>query len=150
MKSRIERFEEKISPEPMSGCWLWNANARPDGYGYFWDGQKRVRAHRFSFELYRHSVNDDTHVLHRCDTPACVNPDHLFLGTDADNNADRKMKGRVFRPRGQLSGRALLTEDDVKMIRLDRRASRTVAAAFGITHTQVLYIRRRTSWAWLP
>lgn len=92
-----ERFMAKISPEPMSGCWLWDAQTNHSGYGLIWTrGRqgKAVRAHRVSYELFKGPIDDGLFVCHKCDTPQCVNPDHLFLGRDIDNIHDMVSKGR--------------------------------------------------------
>ena len=94
---RIARFVDKIAKEPNSGCWLWTGAVNTNGYGFvFWHGRFNVYAHRVSYAIH---IGDPGRlcVCHRCDTPLCVNPDHLFLGTVADNNADKILKGRQGR-----------------------------------------------------
>lgn len=90
------RFWAKV--KKGEGCWLWTASLRNKGYGAFaYRLNRRViqdRAHRFSWLLAFGPVPDGLFVLHRCDTPACVRPDHLFLGTNADNVRDMMAKGR--------------------------------------------------------
>ena len=86
-----------MQPEPMTGCHLWIGGADPDGYGVISrQGRrgKQERAHRVAYELFVGPIPDGICVLHRCDTPACVNPEHLFLGTNLDNVRDRDAKGR--------------------------------------------------------
>lgn len=97
--SRLEAFEQNCMPEPMSGCWLWlgaTFDAR-GGYGAFTHRPSKVfreRAHRSAWRLYRGDISKDDHVLHRCDNPLCVNPDHLFLGSQPTNMRDMALKGR--------------------------------------------------------
>jgi hypothetical protein len=93
-------FKAKCVPEPNTGCWLW---LQPDirggriSYGHFRIDRRPMGAHRASWLLYRGEIPAGAHVLHRCDTPSCVNPDHLFLGTHDDNMRDMAQKGRSQR-----------------------------------------------------
>lgn len=89
------RFMAHVSPEPNSGCWLWTAAISTNGYGLLSTTRSRqVRAHRFAYESMHGPIPDGLYICHRCDTPSCVNPDHLFLGTPRDNLNDAKSKGR--------------------------------------------------------
>ena len=89
----LARFDAQHIPEPNSGCWLWIGSQRR-GYGLIWDAGKQWLAHRVSWVIHSGAIPDGMHVLHKCDTPPCVNPQHLFLGTHAQNMADRDRKGR--------------------------------------------------------
>jgi HNH endonuclease len=89
----LERFEAKYMPEPNSGCWLWMGSIRGQGYAQTGVGERY--AHRFSYEHYKGKIPEGMRVLHKCDTPTCVNPDHLFLGTAKDNTHDALKKGRL-------------------------------------------------------
>jgi hypothetical protein len=93
----IEFFEKRYMPEPNTGCWLWLGDRNNRGYGYTRSFDKREMAHRFSLEkkLGRKLLNG-MNACHKCDTPACVNPDHLFEGTQADNINDAIKKGRII------------------------------------------------------
>jgi hypothetical protein len=90
-----QRIEKSSMPITESGCWIWmKALSGGNGYGITWDGQKVVRAHRASWLAFNGSIDDGLCVLHHCDTPSCVNPAHLFVGTQADNIRDCVRKGR--------------------------------------------------------
>ncbi len=117
----IERFESKFVPEPNSGCWLWvgaRSGGRHGGYGYMNVGGQMLSAHRLSWNIHYGEVPDRLFVLHRCDTPSCVNPAHLFVGTHSENMSDMVKKGRSQRVTGALCSGAKLTRDDVVKIRL--------------------------------
>lgn len=89
------RFDRKWRKDPETGCWMWTASVDGNGYGKLANGRGGWGlAHRVSWGLHREPIPDGLCVLHRCDTPACVNPEHLFLGTMGDNNRDRAGKGR--------------------------------------------------------
>lgn len=93
-----ERFEAKIEPCPMTGCWLWSANLTRWGYGTISVNGQKKPAHRVAWLLYKHSIPDGLWVLHSCDVPSCVNPAHLFIGTHADNMRDMNRKGSLPLP----------------------------------------------------
>jgi hypothetical protein len=95
------------------------------GYGRVWvPGPRQESCHRVSYELSVGAIPDGAQVLHRCDVPLCVNPDHLFVGTHADNMNDRDAKGRT--PRGEQSGRARLTENIIREVKKRRCAGESV------------------------
>lgn len=139
------RFESKFTPEPNTGCFLWIAARSRNGYGSFNIGRKARYAHRVSYELYIGEIREGMHVCHRCDQPLCVNPEHLFLGTPADNMADRDAKGR--QARGEAKASAKLTEHQVRAIRAaEGLLQRELAELFGVSQTQIGQIRRRKRW----
>jgi hypothetical protein len=110
-----QRFWSKVKIRGWLDCWTWQAYCNPLGYGRFRDAHlQKVLAHRFAYALVYGPIPDNLFVLHRCDNPSCVNPDHLWLGTIADNNADRNKKGR--QARGSHNGRSKLTRLDVMKI----------------------------------
>lgn len=88
-----ERFTEKYEIDLETGCWLWNAASHNLGYGILRINRKNVRANRLSYKLYIGNIPQGMFVCHKCDIPACVNPKHLFLGTQKDNAQDRVLKG---------------------------------------------------------
>lgn len=146
MKTRQERFDEKWMPEPFSGCWLWTAAINNTGYGYFgWGGDSSEgAAHRASWRLYKGEIPHGISVLHHCDVPACVNPEHLFLGTGADNSRDMVRKGRSTA--GVSNPNSTLTEADVLAIRSDTRTLKPIAEDYGISTSQVHRIKLNQHW----
>ena len=90
-----DRFQEGYLPEPTSGCWLWKRAINSAGYGLIGKEGKLYTAHRISWELHNGPIPEGIQVCHKCDVKYCVNPDHLFLGTQKDNMDDAVRKGRV-------------------------------------------------------
>lgn len=94
--SPFDRFMSKVSRQQSeSGCWLWMASCNQDGYGKFSINRKELGAHRASWQLMRGPIPSGELVLHHCDVPRCVNPEHLYLGSQADNMRDRLTRGRL-------------------------------------------------------
>lgn len=151
-----ERFWPKVEFEPMSGCWLWNAGAFADGYpAIMVPNPKRMeRAHRWSYEHFVGPIPDGEYVCHRCDTPLCVNPSHMFTGTNADNMRDAwsKGRGRCFAGRGMKNPNVSLTRDDVATIRREfdggvpRGWVGRTARLYGVTRGAISKIVHRRTW----
>jgi HNH endonuclease len=119
------------------GCWVWTGSRKAQdgvpraGYGEIRISRsKAVLAHRLSWELHRGPIPDGLEVMHRCDNPPCVNPDHLTLGSHAENMADMKAKGRGNGDRrgGASATGAKLTEAQVREIRSERAAGVEIQA----------------------
>jgi hypothetical protein len=158
----IARFWAKV--KRTQGCWLWSASKRSKGYGAFvWaDGSGHVvqgRAHRFAWELANGPIPVGACVLHRCDTPACVRVEHLFLGTRAENNADMRRKGRAVAggtysrtgyARGEKHHNARLTKSCVDGIRASRRAGMSygsIAKKYEISLSHAWRIANDRAWS---
>jgi hypothetical protein len=143
-----EKFLAKVCPEPASGCWLWQGLVRPDGYGAARFEGKERGAHRVAWMLFRGEIARGMVVCHRCDVRACVNPDHLFLGTAADNARDMAEKGR--NRLGEQHGSAKLTAKQVRRIKAmlaeDRMYVSEIAREFGVSETTIRAIRAGKTW----
>lgn len=143
-----ERFWSKVNK--TDSCWLWTAGRTIDGYGSIQEShtRRRLRAHRVAYELAYGPIPDGQQVCHHCDTPLCVRPDHLFLGTFIENMQDKIAKGRT--PRGEAAGNALLTETQVREIRdryVPRKVStRMLAREFGVSQKAISGIVLRRTW----
>lgn len=139
--------------KPSGGCWLWCGPQHHNGYGYVCDcGNKQpLFTHRVSYQLFVGPIPAGKSVLHRCDVRHCVNPAHLFLGTQADNIEDAKNKGRMARhmPRA----RTILTSQDVQEMRCMRDTGATygeIAARFDAAWLTVWRIVHRKTWKHVP
>ncbi len=148
-KPPIERWFNHISINHSSGCWEWSGYVNPRGYGRMGGvGRRTVLAHRLAYEHFIGPAGD-LFVLHHCDNPKCSNPDHLFIGTNADNCADMVAKGRSNR--GAKMWNAKLTYDAVIAIR--RRLSSgersyLLATEYGVSRQTISLISSRVRWAW--
>jgi hypothetical protein len=117
-------------------------------YGMFWLNAKYQAAHRAAWQIYVGPIPESLWVLHKCDTPSCVNPQHLFLGTHSDNIRDAVNKGRMkcLFLNGEQHTQAKLTEAHVRKIRRSNKSQRQIASELGVGQTTVGHIRRRITW----
>jgi hypothetical protein len=150
----MEKFWARIARG--DGCWLWTGGRTTAGYGLLHDRGKPLYAHRLSWEVHRGAIPPNTEVCHTCDTPACIRPEHLFLGTHRDNMADAAAKGRrdtsglVRAGVGEAHFGAKLTEADVLKIRERRAAGEShyaLARAFGVSRPTITAILTGRNWA---
>ena len=136
-------------PIPWDGCWLW-LRTLVNGYGQLWWNGKMRRAHRRMYSLTKGEIPEGVHVLHSCDNRSCVNPDHLWLGTNADNMHDKYLKNR--QNKGETHGMHVLTEDNVRGIRRlikQGETHRQIAQLFGVSEGAIGNINLGRTWAWL-
>ncbi len=141
-----QRIERHSIPEPNSGCWLWLMSVNAKGYAHLRWKQVMMRANRFSWQAYRGPIPEGLHVLHHCDNRLCVNPDHLFLGTNQENVDDRVRKERSARFVGEAHPRAKLTELDVLFIRQSKRTGPELAQVYGVSVSLINHIKTRLIW----
>lgn len=160
-----DRFWSKVNK--TEGCWEWTASTSRNGYGIFWlPNPRRMHcAHRVSWIIENGPIQDGMFVCHKCDNPRCVRPDHLFLGTAADNVHDMIEKGRQVwpgAPRGNKNGMRLhpesarrgesnhnskITTEIVRTIRSSSEPASALAKRYGVTKANITLIRRREAWA---
>lgn len=171
----VERLENWSIPIPHCGCWLWLGALRAKRYGSIKHNGEYLAAHRASWMAHKGEIPAGLHVLHSCDVPLCINPDHLFLGTHQDNMDDKERKGRGNQPsglrngrhtkpwrtvrgiahyahkhpesrQGAKNGRARLTAEQVLEIRTSPESNAAIGRRLGITKTTIRSIRLRKLW----
>lgn len=138
----LERFEEKYSPEALTGCWLWTGSGSSRGGNEFRPtikvAGKSGLAYRVSYQLFRGPIPEGKEVCHHCDNPACVNPQHLFLGTHAENIED--MRGKKRHPKAN----PLLTTEKVREIFSATGSPYQLSKKYGVNPHTVRKIKSRT------
>lgn len=145
-KTLKERFDSKWVPEPNSGCWLWLGTASLMNYGRIKQLGRLREAHRVSWELHKGHIPKGMCVCHRCDTPLCVNPNHLFTGYSVDNVRDMDNKDRRITTPGERNGMSKLTSNQVISIRKAKGSQRKIARQYQISQMQVHRIKARKDW----
>lgn len=147
----IERFWAKVNKDgpvhPALGtkCWLWKGAHGKRGHGYVNNSEFQSTAHRASWVIHRGDIPSLMCVLHKCDNPPCVNPDHLFLGTELDNVRDMIAKGRKKPPRITYP-RRILTDAQIVEIRASSETNRTLADRYGVTRLTISSVRNFRCW----
>jgi hypothetical protein len=147
-KRLADHFDSNYSIDQQSGCWLWNRHTN-GGYGVVKIDKKTIKAHRYSYQRHFGDIPEGLVVMHSCDTPRCVNPDHLILGSQADNIRDMAAKGRHRGARGVANGRCKLTPEDVATIRglvASGRTRASVAMDFSVSRSLVSQIALGQAW----
>jgi hypothetical protein len=148
----LERFIKYVSIKDKEECWEWTGTTDAHGYGIYSVKHFLIKAHRASFLFYYGEIDEALEVCHCCDNPSCVNPHHLWQGTQKDNNNDRDIKGRTRT--GHLYGSnntmSKLNEQDIIWIRDNYNpliwSTRKLAKKFGVCQTNIRNILSYKSW----
>jgi hypothetical protein len=133
-KTLAQRFWLRV--QKGRGCWEWTGAHNPKGYGVMRIGESARLAHRISYEVEHGKIPIGLNALHQCDNPGCVRPDHLFLGTLADNNADMDAKGR------RRSMPSKLTMEAIQTIKASAATNRSLALRFSVSESTIRAVRR--------
>ena len=150
----VDRFWSKADRSEVEGCWLWQGTIalpnkcgqRYGSFGFSEHGKTvSYRAHCFSWMLCNGRIPEGMVIMHSCDVPLCVNPAHLKMGTQAENIADRDIKGRTAR--GEQQGASKLTETQVRFIKRSSKPTQALANRFGVHCTTVMKIKQGVNWA---
>lgn len=153
MEKILQRFHSSYE-KAVNGCWNWTASLSSGGYGSFYYSGRSYIASRVSWEFHGGKISNGLCILHKCDNPKCVNPDHLFLGTNADNTADMFKKGRnknieLPHPCGENHPCAKLTAAKVQEIRYlydNGKHQRAIGFIFGVSGAHISRIVQRKAW----
>ncbi len=127
-------------------CWRFEGGKTRNGYGLLTVGRVTWRAHRLAWTLAFGAIPEGAQVLHKCDTRDCVNPGHLWLGTNDDNVADKMAKGRWLGLHGESNGRAVLSARQIERIRGSLRNAKYFASLYGVHPTTIHRVRRMETW----
>jgi hypothetical protein len=150
MRPHDTRFWRKV--DQTDTCWIWIGARHLDGYGIVIRDGRNWLAHRWVWTIANGTIPGELCVCHHCDNPPCVRPDHLFLGTRADNNVDKTGKGRnvVIPCPGEANGAAKLTESEVLAIRAKHAAGgvsmRALGREYGVDGSAIEHIIHRRRW----
>ena len=159
----ITRFWHKVDVDlNNNACWKWNAYTDKYGYGRFSLGRITAQAHRVAYIINRGDIPDGMQILHKCDNPPCVNPNHLFSGTNLDNVNDKVRKGRQYKAGrlkghdtslGHKNGMSKLTDEDVIKIKFhlkeDILNQRQLSEIFNVSEAQISRIKSGKRWSHL-
>ena len=143
----LKRFWNKVDQVNFDECWNWLGYKDRDGRGQFKFAGKKVQAHRFMWEIEVDAIPEGMHVLHTCDNPSCVNPYHLWLGTNDDNIADKVKKGR--QSKGETIKQSKLTTEEVIVIRKMHKEGSSLgylADVFGVSKPTICEIVNYKTW----
>ena len=150
----LDRFMSKFERIPWSGCWIWFGSSATNKYGralpliYVRGAPRAQPAYRVAYELFVGPIPKEMQVCHKCDISLCVNPEHLFLGTAADNQLDKVRKNR--HTKGETHGVSKLKNGDVLAIRSSSEKACVLAALYRCSESLIYQIKSRAIWTHLP
>jgi hypothetical protein len=142
-----ERIENKVERIPEGGCWVWMGTTTVRGYGQLIKDTKKLSAHRASYEAFVGPIPKGINVCHTCDNVSCVNPNHLFLGTQKQNLQDMARKGRSTR--GEKNARSKLSEEQVNQIRMMDGTCSFISKIFNVSSSAISAIKLKKRWAYV-
>jgi hypothetical protein len=144
--SWLNKFWSKV--KKTEKCWIWEGGRADTQYGEIGLNGKTIYAHRASYEICNGEIPKGLFVLHRCDNPPCVNPKHLWLGTQAENIQDCISKGRARRAYGENTRASKLTRDQATYIlsMKGKLSQRKLGDIFGVTHGTIGAIQHGRTW----
>jgi len=148
--NRLLRFVEKTVGKLKTDCWEWKGTInKVHGYGYIMINRKMYRAHRLAYELFVGPIPEGLCVCHHCDNKACVNPNHLFIGTNQDNVDDKVQKGRQYKPKGEEHSQSKFNNEQIKEICKQVKMGETqakVAERFNVHPSAISRIVNHKRW----
>ena len=148
IKEDMVRFETRYTKQP-DGCWDFTGGIIPDGYGNFPTKDGNIRAHRFSYMIYKGEIEEGKVIMHTCDNRKCVNPEHLKQGTQQENVLDCSMKNRMNTSHGEAHCLSKMDNEKVKEIRSKESSGvlqKTLAVEYGVCIASIHNIVKRKTW----
>ena len=148
-ENKLERLNKYVDKE-SSSCWLWLGSVRSSGYGYFRRTENgivvRKSAHRYFYTEYKGEIPEGLYILHTCDNPLCVNPEHLYAGTAKQNAQDREGRQRGQHVKGENQGSSKLTDQDILNIRASSDSQRKLAKQYNVSQHTIWCIVNHITW----
>lgn len=149
-KDVIDRLMKKVVINNENGCWEWVGGKSNKGYGNMCiGGGVKKQTHRISYTYFKGNIPSGLIICHKCDNPSCVNPDHLFAGTNSDNAIDCVNKGRRPKnvvPKGEENINSKLTEESVREIRMSTLKYENLAKQYGVSICIISKVKNRKYW----
>ncbi len=146
IRLKIDCFRSQVKSFLPNQCWEWSGTNRRFNYGIVCIKGQHISAHRFSFAIFNHR-EPEQFICHRCDNPKCVNPDHLFEGTQTDNMHDCSVKGRFGDRRGEANACRKLNDDAVREIRAASISYIQLARKYGVSKSAIFMAKSGETWS---